>query len=57
MHRPPLLAADNQVVSMKGEKFTIIQKETAEQIRLTSVKLAWIKRKRKSGLRGEGKIQ
>jgi len=48
---------DNHVVGMKGERFTIIRKETKEQIRATSVQLAWIKRKRKSGLPGEGKIQ
>ena len=48
---------DNMIVGMRGEKFTIVPKETPEQIRLTSVKLAWIKRKKKSGLPGEGKIQ
>jgi hypothetical protein len=46
---------DDRVVSHKGEKFIVIPKETPEQVRSTSVNLAWIKRKRKGGI-GGGKI-
>ena len=48
---------DGQVVSKTGERYSVVPKETPEQVRATSVNLAWIKRKRKSGRPGEGKIQ
>ena len=52
-----IMFRDSQVVSKTGAKYTLVPKETPEQIRATSVNLAWIKRKRKSGRAGEGKIQ
>ena len=39
----------DRVVSTTGERFTIVKKETKEQIDATSVSLAWVKRKRKGG--------
>ena len=46
---------NDRVVSTTGERFSIIRKESKEQIEKTSVSLAWIKRKRKGGISG-GKI-
>ena len=40
-----IMYRDGQVVSQKGERYTLIPKETKEQIRSNSVNLAWIKGK------------
>jgi hypothetical protein len=46
---------DGQVVSQKGEKYTLVPKETRDQIKANSVSLAWIKGKAARGP-GYGKM-
>jgi len=53
--KPRVMWRNNQIVSQKGERFSLVPKESREQVLQNSVKLSWIKGKRSAGP-GYGKM-